>query len=335
MRYGQNPLKADGKTIEPPAEITIGVLNYIPDRVGYFRDQLDSLKLCLASIRQHADQPFDLLVVDNGSCDEVRSFLQDELSSGQIDYLVLNGRNIGKRNGLLQVLQSAPGNLVFYTDGDIYFKPGWMGAHLDILRAFPRAGLIGGVPLRSLAEFCTAGTLRWVEENRDWLSVEKGDLIPEEWTRKFLKSIGLVRQIEKFVSEWQCLEDCRITCNGVICYVGASHMQFLTTREAIGKLPQPHFEEAMGKIDEILGQIIDREGLLRLSTDRPYVYHIGNRIAGDWLMEEFERLLQESSANLTKPSLNRRMHWIWGRWSVRRILRWVYEWAFDIYHQNA
>lgn len=335
MRFGENPMKAKGKLVKPPAEITVGVLNYIPDNIGYFQGQFDSLQLCLASIRHHANQPFELMVVDNGSCDEVRLFLQSELSSGRIDYLILNSRNVGKRNGLLQVLQSAPGSMVFYTDGDIYFKPGWMDAHLEILRAFPKAGLIGGIPLRSLAEYCTPGTLRWVEENKDWLSVEKGELIPEEWTREFIKSIGLVRQSEKLVSEWQFLEDCRITSNGVICYVGASHMQFLTTREAIAKLPQPRFEEAMGKITETLDQIIEREGLLRLSAERPYVYHIGNTISEGWVREEFERLMEDSPAQLNRPTPARRRHWFWGRSKVRSLFQWVYEWAFDMYYQNA
>jgi glycosyltransferase involved in cell wall biosynthesis len=337
LRFGENPLKAEGKSVEPPAEITVGVLNYIPEQVGYFRHQFESLKLCLASILCHADQPFDLLVVDNGSCSEVRAYLQDELASGRIDCLILNKRNIGKANAVLQILRSAPGDYVFYTDGDVYHKPGWMQAHLDVLRTFPRVGLVGGVPLRSLAKHCTTGTLRWVEENRERLQCEKGDLIPEEWMREFLKSVGVSdRDLEKSLEQWGHFEDCRITLHEVAAYVGASHMQYLISSEAIEHLSHQRFSLALNKKDDhVLDRKVEEAGLLRLSTERPYVYHIGNAISEDWLVEEYRRLVQEPLTPLTKSPPTRHRHWFWGRWSVRCILRWVYECAFDIYRQNA
>jgi len=337
MRYGQNPLKEQKKAVEPPAAITVGVLNYIPDQVGYFRGQLDSLKLCLASIRYHADQPFDLLVVDNGSCAEVRSYLQEELAAGRINYLILNSRNIGKANAKLQIMHVAPGDLVFYTDGDIYYKPGWVQAHLDVMRAFPDVGMVGGVPLRIEADFYTEGTLRWVEENETQLSVERGDLIPEEWTRVFLKSVGVPeRDFQKYFDKWRHLEDCRVTFNGVTAYVGASHAQYLISREVIERLPHQRFGLALHTTeDQVFDRAIEDAGLLRLSTDRPYVYHVGNAISEDWLAEEFRRLVQESSTQLNTRALSQPRHWFWGRSKVRRVFRRIYEWAFDMYYQNA
>lgn len=330
MRYGKNPLKEQEKTVEPPAGITVGVLNHIPDQAGYFRGQLDSLKLCLASIRHHADQPVDLLVVDNGSCTEVRSYLQDELASGNIDYLILNRRNIGKANAKFQILRAAPGDLVFYTDGDIYYRPGWVEAHLRILKAFPNVGLVGGVPLRNVAEFHTAGTLRWVEQNRDKLSYEKGDLIPEEWTREFLRSVNQ----ERYIENWQHLEDCRVTYNGVTAYVGASHMQYLMSRKVIRQLPHQRFGLALNTTEtQVFDRAIEDAGLLRLSTERPFVYHIGNVISEDWLLEEFKRLVQESPARPNIRTSTQRRHWFWGRSKVRRVFRLIHEWAFDMYYR--
>lgn len=337
MRYGQNPLKEQEKPVKPPAAITVGVLNYIPNQVGYFRGQLDSLKLCLASIRHHADQPVDLLVVDNGSCDEVRAYLQDELASGNIDYLILNSHNLGKANGKLQILRSAPGDLVFYSDGDIYYRPGWVQAHLDVLKAFPNVGLVGGVPLRIQADYYTLGTLHWVEGNETQLSVERGDLIPEEWTRAFLKSVGVPdRDFEKYFEKWRDLKDCRVTSNGVTAYVGASHAQYLTSREVIARLPHQRFGLALNTTDDqVFDRAIEDAGLLRLSTDRPFVYHIGNTISEDWLVDEFKRLMQQSPVQLNRPASTKRRHWFWGRSKVRSVFRRVYEWAFDMYYQNA
>lgn len=88
MRFGSNPQRGRGGTSEGPAAITVGVLNHIPDQEGYFEGQVESLELCLASLRAHADEPFELLVVDNTSCREVKRYLLGEQESGRIDYLV-------------------------------------------------------------------------------------------------------------------------------------------------------------------------------------------------------------------------------------------------------
>ena len=340
MRIGENPNKTkteDGPSVKPLAEITVGVLNCIPNQIGYFKGQLDSLKLCLASLRQNSDYPFDLLVMDNGSCTEVKSYLQNELTLGHIDYLILNNSNIGKANAVLQILRSAPGDLVFYSDGDIFYRPGWIEAHLEVFKAFPEAGMMGGVPLRIEADFHTSGTLRWVEANKDRLIVEKGKLIPDEWTHSFLTSIGVPEQdFDRYFEKWQSLEDCRVTVNGVTAYVGASHAQYMIPRQAIELMPRQRFGQALNSIEtQFVDRTLEEAGLMRLSTAQPYVYHIGNTLSEDWLKDEYKKLVEASTSHLANPNMKRRKHWFWGRWSVRSILRWIHEWTFKLYNQNA
>ena len=332
MRHGQNPFKTR-KSIEPPAAITVGVLNSIPDQAGYFRGSFDVLKLCLASIRHHADQPFDLLVVDNGSCPEVRAYLEEELTAGRIDYLVLNKRNIGRPNGVRQVLRAASGDLVFYTDGDIYFKPGWMQAHLEIRQAYPNVGIVGGMPVRQVARVYTTSTLCWVESHKDEVLCEKGQLIPDEWSLEYARSIGYTEP-ERIVAEWTSIDDCRVVYQGVTAYVGASHMQFLTPREVIAALPHFRFDQATGLNALIMDQILEDKGLLRLSTSRPFVYHMGNSLSESWLVDEFKRLVGETPSQpmrLASSGQNLK-HWFWGNSRVRGVLRRIYVWSLDRYY---
>jgi hypothetical protein len=54
------------------------------------------LKVCLGSIWENTDVPYDLLVFDNASCPEVCAFLSDTYRKGKIQYLVLSDKNIGK-----------------------------------------------------------------------------------------------------------------------------------------------------------------------------------------------------------------------------------------------
>jgi glycosyltransferase involved in cell wall biosynthesis len=331
MRQGQNPQKNKVSFTTPPAEITVTVLNYIPEKMGYFEHVLDSLKLCLASIREYAAHPFDLLVLDNGSCEEVRSYLREELAQGRIDYLIMNKRNVGKLNAVFQMLSAAPGDFIFYSDGDIYYKPGWMQAHLDILKAYPNVGLVGGLPLRNQANIFTEHTLGWVEERADRLTCQKGDLIPEEWTREFLRSVDQ----EEFIENWIHLQDCKVTYDGITAYVGASHMQYLISRRVSERIPRFRSDNALStKNDLYIDNFLESAGYLRLSTEVPYVYHIGNAIAESWLTEEFGRLVREQPeakrASSTKPK-----HWFWGRWLVRRTLKAIYNLSFKLLYENS
>jgi glycosyltransferase involved in cell wall biosynthesis len=333
MRYGKNPLKRE--KVEPPSDIAVGVLTCIPSRVGYFRGVFDCLKLCLASIRHHADRPFDLLVVDNGSIPEVKDYLLSELAAGHVDYLTLNTRNVGKANAMFQILRSAPGDLIFYTDGDIFFKEGWMQAHLEIMETFPDVGMVSGIPLRNQAEFYTAGTRRWVEANSDNLSCEKGDLIPEEWTIEFVKSLERMDP-RGFLERWAALEDWRIEHNGVHAYVGASHMQYLTSRQVIDQMTPQRFAHALHtEDDQYFDRAIEEAELLRLSVDRPYVHHIGNTLSEDWQVEAFEKLVGEKTVQMKRSRAGRKRHWLWGRSKVRRVFQWLYEWAFNMYHKSV
>ena len=328
MRTGQNPFKDAEKPIERPASITVGVLNFIPEQSGYFRGQLDSLKLCLASLRAHASQPFELLVVDNGSCNEVCTYLKDELEAGRIDTLISNHHNLGKMNAQMQILHGASGELVFYSDGDIYYHPGWMQAHLDVLAAFPEAGLVGGVPLRMLAEFHTAGTRAWAEGHPAEVELERGNLIPEEWSREFFHSAGTKYDAQ----EWAGLEDWRVTRAGVAAFVGATHMQFLIPRTVIERIPRRRFEFALEPAEDAhLDNSIEAAGLLRLSVAQPVVYHIGNQITEGWLLEEYARLLGSSIKPSPAPEekSGRKRHWFWGSSRVRRFLRWLSDWSFE------
>ena len=151
---------------------------------------LDALKLCLASIRDDAGREFELLVVEKGSCETVVNYLQGELIAGQIDQLILNRWNVGTGNGLLQVLRSSRGSYVFFSNGDIYYRPGWMEKHFQIMESFPNVGVVGGVAVEGSRGRNTSSTMRWAKETEEVYS-QLGNLIPREVVDEFSQSVGL------------------------------------------------------------------------------------------------------------------------------------------------
>ena len=125
MRVGQNPAKSI-EHVPQPARITLAVVTYIPFLHGYYEQSLDVLKASLGSVWQNTPKPYDLLVFDNASCTEVRNFLQEAQQKGHIQYLVLSDRNIGKGGAWNLIFQGAPGEILAYSDSDVYFYPGWL-----------------------------------------------------------------------------------------------------------------------------------------------------------------------------------------------------------------
>jgi len=95
MRKGQNPIK-QLQTVAKPQRVTAAVLNHIPFLDGFYADLLKVLDTSLSSLRKNAGMPFDLLMYDNGSCNEARTYLLREFEQGRIQTLILAEHNMGK-----------------------------------------------------------------------------------------------------------------------------------------------------------------------------------------------------------------------------------------------
>ena len=163
MRKGQNPAKFV-KDVARPERITVALLNYIPFLSGFYAETLDVLKVSLESMRKDPGLPFDLMVFDNGSCEEVREYLVNEKEEGRIQYLILSEKNMGKGGAWNMMLTGAPGEIIAYTDSDVLFSPNWLSRSVEILETFPNVGMVTARPFRTPPEFYET-TLKWARDN--------------------------------------------------------------------------------------------------------------------------------------------------------------------------
>ena len=196
MRVGQNPAKSIDRVAQPQ-KITVAVVTYIPFLGGYYAESLEVLKVCLNSIRENTGVPYDLLVFDNASCPQVRAYLSAAQEEGQIQYLVLSDKNIGKGGAWNIIFAGAPGEFIAYADSDIYFRPGWLSRSLEILNAFPNAGMVTARPLRTPEKYYTS-TLEWARSQAD-VSLESGQFVPWETYLEHVLSLGTS---EEQAREW-------------------------------------------------------------------------------------------------------------------------------------
>jgi len=272
VRVGQNPAKSID-SVPQPQRVTVALVSYIPFLGGYYAQSLEVLKTCLGSLWEATRTPFDLLVFDNASCTEVRGYLQDAHSQGRIQYLVLSDKNVGKGGAWNFIFQAAPGEIIAYADSDILFRPGWLERSLEILAAFPQAGMVTARPMRTPEAFYTS-TLEWVRQQAD-VQLEQGNFLPWETYLEHVLSLGTS---EEQAREWfASRQDIRLTRQGVSAHVSAAHFQFTAPKSILAQFVPFDMDRPMGQVRS-LDEQMNASGYLRLTTCDPLVKHLGNRI---------------------------------------------------------
>jgi glycosyltransferase involved in cell wall biosynthesis len=304
MRKGQNPAKS-AKTVAKPERITVALLNYIPFLSGFYAETLDVLKVSLESMRRDAGLPFDLMVFDNGSCEEVREFLINEKEEGRIQYLILSEKNMGKGGAWNVMLAGAPGEIIAYTDSDVLFSPKWLSRSVEILEIFPNVGMVTARPFRTPAEYYEA-TLKWARD-AERAKLEEGQFIPWETFLEFNLSLGQTEEENKKVyaetRDWRITyksmslrrgaerrrsnlllneetasqSALAATSDKIVAYAGASHWQFTAYKSTLQQFLPFDMDKPMGQVRQLDKRMND-VGLLRLMVSDPLAMNMSNTL---------------------------------------------------------
>jgi glycosyltransferase involved in cell wall biosynthesis len=330
MRTGQNPAKSI-EYVAQPERVTVAVVSYIPFLKGYYSNSLEVLKICLGSIIDNTKIPCDLLVFDNNSCQKVKDHLRTVQLNGDIQYLILSEKNIGKAGAWNFIFGSAPGELVAYSDADIYHYPGWLSALVEVYETFQNVGMITGIPMWSPEEFSTS-TVEWANSDPE-VQIEYGNFLPWEDYWRHAQSLG--HSEEKARAHFENSKEYVIEYHGLRCYAGAGHFQFLAAKDALQSvLPIPS-KRPMGQV-RLLDKSLNDRGLLRLSTENWWVQHLGNNL--EIFTMGNDQVLNKNpnkSANVTYlEQYQKNKYWLWNIKPVRRFLQWVHGTTFEILYRS-
>ena len=108
------------------------------------------LPQCLESIANQEFQDFELLILDNGSTDGTREFLEqlnaEKYHIRTIEYLP---KNIGFAAGHNTLFRQAQGEFVFCLNQDVELGDNYISGIVEFCKKNPRAGSAAGILLRS------------------------------------------------------------------------------------------------------------------------------------------------------------------------------------------
>ncbi len=327
-RIGYNPSR--GQTLDfKPARTTVAVLVYAPHQAGYFQNRLDVTRMTIESILANTQEPFDLLVFDNGSCPEMVGYLTSLQADGKIDYLILSKRNIGKLNALKIIFNAAPGEIVAYTDDDVFHLPGWLGEHLKIIDTFPNVGAVTGFYIRQRVAMSSNSTLAFV--NQPGVETERGLLMPRKWEEEYLVNSG--RTWERYAEEVAGIEDVIVSYQGLQAWVSAHHFQMVCPKDVVQDvlaemLPEGWSGAVMGRMVE-MDDRMDAKGYLRFCTRQQTVRLMGNAISEEVAELARQSGLEVQAAQPVKKAggiVNRLMKVGWFRRIVQGIVNRLYRW---------
>ncbi|GIO66209.1 glycosyltransferase family 2 protein [Paenibacillus cookii] len=105
-------------------------------------NQLDYLSRCIDSIETHTAEPYEIIVVDNGSTDGTEAYLNRK--AGRLRYKRLE-TNRGFAGGVNQGLMMAKGDTIVILNNDTLVTGGWLTHMLRCLESDPRIGAVGPV----------------------------------------------------------------------------------------------------------------------------------------------------------------------------------------------
>lgn len=274
MRIGYNPNK-DEELVKPDFYHQIIIPVYIPNQQDYFKDSFKIFKLCLESLFATIHNKTFVTIVNNGSGDFVKDYLDELLKENKIQELI-HTQNIGKLNAIFKGLAGNDIELVTISDADVLFLSDWQSETVKVFSQIPKAGVVGIVPqIKTYTSHC-------------------GNVIFDNFFKKNLKLIPIINPdgLKRFYDSIGRGYDCNqgnlnlglgLEYQNIKCFLGSGH--FIATYK------KDIFEEIETYIGYKLGGFsegyLDRAPLekdyWRLTTQDNFAYHMGN-VYEEWMV---------------------------------------------------
>ena len=325
MRIGFNPHK------DQPQEQSnylhqVVIPVYIPSQEEYFKDSFKILKLCLESLFVTIHNKTFITIVNNGSENFVKDYLDELLKLGKIQELI-HTQNIGKLNAILKGLAGNDIELVTISDADVLFLPLWQYETAKVFAQVPKAGVVGIVPQFKTYE-ANCGTVlfdNFFNKKLKFIPVKNNNALV-----RFYDSIGWDRNYNpdylKFNLGLEVNTDLTVL-------IGSGHFVATYKKDMFQEITTYLGYKLGGASEGYLDKAPLKKGYWRLTTFGNYGYHMGNTFE-DWMkIEELQEDMKgypsynfcknKRASNISYFVKNRLfVKFISIKWLVKLFLKW-------------
>lgn len=282
MRIGFNPNK-DKILAASECFHQVIVPVYIPNQEGYFKDSLQVLKYCLESLFKTSHNKTYFTVVNNGSCAEVKDYLDDLYQEEKLQELI-HTTGIGKLNAILKGLTGHQFELITITDADVMFQNDWQKETYEIFDAFPKAGAVSTTPNSKMVKYFTSNLIA------DCLFSAKlkfTKVVNPKAMKMFADSIGN----SNLFNDLHLQKYLTIEQNNKKAVVGSGHFVATYKGDVFDTIKMRFSQFSLGGTSEadLLDKPVAESGYWRLSTLGNYTLHMGNTLE-KWMHDEMLKL---------------------------------------------
>ncbi len=281
MRIGNNPQK-DLVLSNPEYLHQIIIPVYIPNQEGYFKESLEILKVCLNSIFKTTHNKTFISIIDNGSCIEVKNYLEELFLNGKIHELI-HTENIGKLNAIIKGLTGNNIELVTITDADVLFISGWQEETNNIFDKIPKAGVVGLTPqFKTYSSYCS----NFIFDNLFSRKLRFIPVLDSEAIISFYDSIGWEKNYNQNYLQYNLayqLDDLNVL-------VGSGHYVATYKKDMFEEITSFLGYKLGGDSETYLDKIQFKKDYWRFTTQQNFAFHMGNTLE-KWMLEvEFQNL---------------------------------------------
>lgn len=274
MRIGFNPNK-DQPIDESKYVHQIIIPVYIPNQKSYFKDSFKILKLCIESLLRTVHVRTFVTVVNNGSCQKVKVYLESLFNTGDIHELI-HTENIGKLNAIIKGLVGNNIELVTISDADVLFLSGWQQETINVFKNTPKAGVVGIVPQFKMYQSNCSNVIydNFFNKKMKFLPVKNKEALV-----RFYDSIGWDRSYNKdYLKYGLGLE----ISKGLRVLIGSGHFVATYKKDIFSEITSFIGYKLGGISETYLDKIPLKKGYWRLTAYDNYAYHMGNTFE-DWM----------------------------------------------------
>ena len=156
--------KAKPKSIEPVKPPRRRQRHLEPiDIIICVHNALEDVERCLLSITKHTTEPYNLIIVDDGSDEQTRKFLVEFTGKGKNSLLIRNENARGYTRAANQAMQNSKSNILVLLNSDTIVGPDWLDGLYSVVKADEKIGVVG--PLSNTASWQSIPKLT---EGGDW-----------------------------------------------------------------------------------------------------------------------------------------------------------------------